>query len=83
MLPVRLKFCVFSLADIELSLAYQNAHVNSVFEKVSFHSMFILSIFTVPVVTFINTKGSFCLEEFLMLLMDRNCNYFILTEIFG
>ena len=37
---------------------YQNAHVNSVCEKVSFH--FIL---TVPQVTFINTKGNSCLEE--------------------
>ena len=31
-------------------------------------------IFTVPLETFINTKGNICLEEFLMLLMDCNFN---------
>ena len=61
--------CVLSsvyLADIELTcLPELNAHVNSVCEKVSFHSMFILLSLTVPLVTFINTKGNICLEEFL------------------
>ena len=37
-------------------------------------------IFTVPLVTFINTKGSICLEEFLMLLMDRNFNTFAISN---
>ena len=75
--------CMFKvLCSILLTLSlpvYQNAHVNSLCAKVSFHSMFILF----SLVLFTNTKGNTCLEEFLMLLMDRNCNYFILTEIFG
>ena len=37
-------------------------------------------IFTVPLVTFINTKGNICLEEFLMLLMDRNFNPFAISN---
>ena len=70
MLRVCLKFCSFYLADIELTV-YQNAHVNKGF--IPFDVYF---IFTVPLVTFINTKGNNCLEEFLMLLMDRNFNPF-------
>ena len=31
-------------------------------------------------VTFINTKGNTCLEEFLMLLMDRNFNPFAISN---
>ena len=50
--------------------------VNSVCEKVSFQSMFILF----SLVTFINTKGNSCLEEFLMLLMDRNFNSFAISN---
>ena len=55
---------------------YKNAHVNSVCEKVSFHSMFVLF----SQVTFINAKGNICLEEFLMLLMDRNFNPFAISN---
>ena len=59
-----------------------SSHIIVFFEKVSFHSMFILfsCIFTVPLVTFINTKGNICLEEFLMLLMDRNFNPFAISN---
>ena len=38
-------------------------------------------IFTVPLETFINSKGNICLEEFLMLLMDRNFNPFVISNI--
>ena len=31
-------------------------------------------------VTFINTKGNICLEEFLMLLMDQNFNPFAISN---
>ena len=55
---------------------YQNPHANSVCEKVSFHSMFILFL----LVTFINIKGNICLEEFIMLLMDRNFNHFAISN---
>ena len=62
---------------LTLSLpVYQSAHVNSVYEKVSFHSMFILFL----LVTFINKKGNICLEEFVMLLMDRNFNPFAISN---
>ena len=71
MLRVCLKFCSFYLADIELTV-YQNVHVN----RRRFIPFDVYFIFTVPLVTFINTKGNNCLEEFLMLLMDRNFNPF-------
>ena len=45
-------------------------------EMISFHSMFILF----SLVTFINTKGSIFLEEFLMLLMDGNFNPFAISN---
>ena len=37
-------------------------------------------IFTVALVTFINTKGTICLEEFLMFLVDRNFNSFAISN---
>ena len=65
-----------ALFGIISSPVYQNAHVDSVCENVWFHSMFILFL----LVTFINQyKGKYLfrtIEEFLVLLMDRNCNPF-------
>ena len=42
--------------------------------------MFILFSQTVPLVTFRNTKENICLEEFLMLLVDRNFNSFAISN---
>ena len=50
-----------------------SSHIIVFCEKVYF-------IFTVPLVTFINTKGNICLEEFLMLLMDRSFNPFAVSN---
>ena len=55
---------------------YQNAHVNSVFEKVYIlHSMFILFQQCSTINTY-KYKGKYVLKEFLMLLMNRNFNPF-------
>ena len=65
---------------LTLSLpVYQNAHVNIVFAR-RFIAFDVYFIFTVPLLTFINTKENMCSEEFLMLLMDRNYNPFAILN---
>ena len=72
------KFCVFLLT---LSLpVYQNVHVNSVCEKVSCHWRY-LFYFHSSTGNIYKYKGTdTCLEEFLMLLVDRNFNSFAISN---
>ena len=55
---------------------YQNVHVDSVCERVSF-KFDVYFIFTGNIY---NTKGNISLEEFPMLLMDRNLNPFAISN---